>query len=150
MRIAVGSDHGGYELKTIVAAYLLEQGWDVVDVGVHDKTSTDYPEQAHGVARAILSGDAERGVLVCGTGQGMAMTANGVSGIRAAVVADTFSATMASAHNDAQILCLGERVVGPGLALACVDAWLGTEYEGGRHDRRLQKMAAVRASAHED
>jgi ribose 5-phosphate isomerase B len=143
MRIAVGSDHGGYELKVAVAAHLLSRDLDVVDVGVHERTSVDYPDQAQALIQLLLSGEADRGVLVCGTGQGMAMTANRVPGIRAAVVSDTFSASMASAHNNAQVLCLGERIIGVGLALQCVDAWLDTEYEGGRHDRRLGKMAAV-------
>ena len=140
MRIAVGSDHAGLGLKNLVAAHLLSRGHDVVDVGTHEATSCDYPDFAREVALKVVGGDVDRGVLVCGTGQGMAMTANKVPGVRAAVVSDTFSATMAAAHNDAQVLCLGERVVGPGLAIACVDAWLTTAFEGGRHERRVAKM----------
>jgi ribose 5-phosphate isomerase B len=142
MRIVVGADHGGIQLKEAIAAALFQQGHDVEDVGTHDASSCDYPDFAHEVCRAILEGRADRGILVCGTGQGMAMTANKVPGIRAAVVSDTFSAQMAAAHNDAAVLCLGERVLGVGLALACVDAWLGTAFEGGRHERRIAKMEA--------
>lgn len=140
MRIAVGSDHAGLTLKRLVAAHLMSHGHDVVDVGTHDGASCDYPDFAIDVARRVADAEVERGVLVCGTGQGMAMTANKVPGVRAAVVADPFSARMAIAHNDARVLCLGERVVGVGLALACVEAWLSGAFEGGRHQRRLDKM----------
>jgi ribose 5-phosphate isomerase B len=145
MRIAVGADHGGVDLKNELVVHLMSNDIDIVDVGTHDHTSVDYPDFASEVAALVLSGEADAGVLVCGTGQGMAMTANGIPGIRAAVVSDVFSAQMARAHNNAQILCLGARVVGPGLALACLDAWLYAEYEGGRHQRRLDKMAAAAA-----
>lgn len=140
MRISLGSDHGGIHLKSTLAAHLVAQGHDVLDVGTHDEASCDYPDFATAVVRHVLEGEAERGILVCGTGQGMAMTANKFSGVRAAVVADTFSARMAAAHNDARILCLGERVVGPGLAIDCVEAWLATGFEGGRHARRVGKL----------
>lgn len=140
MKIAVGSDHGGVNLKKLVAATLLSHEHDVVDVGTHDTASCDYPDFGRKVAELVASGQVDRGVLVCGTGQGMAMTANKVSGVRAAVVSDVFSARMASAHNDARVLCLGERVVGPGLAIACVEAWMATSFEGGRHQRRVAKM----------
>jgi ribose 5-phosphate isomerase B len=140
MRIAVGSDHAGLTLKRLVAAHLMSHGHEVLDVGTHDGASCDYPDFAIDVARRVADGEVERGVLVCGTGQGMAMTANKVPGVRAAVVADPFSAKMAISHNDARVLCLGERVVGVGLALACVDAWLSGVFEAGRHQRRLDKM----------
>ncbi|MCB9662683.1 MAG: ribose 5-phosphate isomerase B [Alphaproteobacteria bacterium] len=140
MKIAVGSDHAGLSLKKLIAAHLLANDHDVVDVGTHETTSCDYPDFARRVATLVASGEVDRGVLVCGTGQGMAMTANKVPGVRAAVVSDTFSARMVAAHNDARVLCLGERVVGPGLALACVDAWVATAFEGGRHGRRVAKM----------
>ncbi len=142
MRIALGADHGGVHLKDRLAAVLLAAGHDVEDVGTHDTSSCDYPDFAHAVADRVLDGRADRGVLVCGTGQGMAMTVNARPGIRAAVVADTFSAQMASLHNDARVLCLGERVVGQGLAQACLEAWLGASFEGGRHQRRIDKMTA--------
>lgn len=140
MKIAIGSDHAGLSLKQLIAAHMLAQDHDVVDVGTHDSASCDYPDYGRKVALMVSRGEADRGVLVCGTGQGMAMTANKVPGVRAAVVSDTFSARMAAAHNDARVLCVGERVVGPGLAVACVDAWLDTDFEGGRHLRRVAKM----------
>lgn len=140
MRIAVGSDHAGFALKEKVAAHLRQRGHDVVDRGTTSTASVDYPDYAAAVARDVASGDVERGVVVCGTGQGSAMAANKVKGVRAAVVGDTFSAVMAMAHNDARVLCLGERVTGAGLALACVDAWLETAFEGGRHAQRVAKI----------
>ncbi|HMV68153.1 MAG TPA: ribose 5-phosphate isomerase B [Myxococcota bacterium] len=140
MRIALGADHGGVHLKDQLIAHLLALGHELQDVGTHDTTSCDYPDKAREACALLLDGEVDRVILVCGTGQGMAMTANKVPGVRAAVVSDTFSATMAAAHNDAQVLCLGERVVGPGLAIACVDAWLTTAFEGGRHERRVAKM----------
>lgn len=141
MRIAVGADHAGFRLKDRIAAWLLAQGHDVDDLGTHDGSSVDYPDFAFAVATAVRDGRVDRGVLVCGTGQGMAMTANRVDGVRAAVVADPFSAAMASEHNDARVLCLGERVVGDGVALACVSAWLDASFAGGRHLGRIEKMA---------
>ncbi len=140
MRIAVGSDHAGLTLKRLVAAQLMAAGHEVVDVGTHEASSCDYPDYAQKVARAVAGGEVDRGVLVCGTGQGMAMTANKVPGVRAAVVSDPFSARMAILHNDARVLCLGERVVGPGVAQTCVEAWLSASFEGGRHQGRIEKM----------
>lgn len=140
MRLAIGADHGGVSLKDVLAAHLLTEGHDVVDVGTHDSTSVDYPDIAGTAVGLLLEGDVDRVVLVCGTGQGMAMSANKFAGVRAAVVADTFSASMASAHNNAKVLCLGERVLGKGLAMACVDAWMATTFEGGRHERRVAKI----------
>lgn len=140
MRIALGNDHGGTELKAAIAAHLRELGHEVDDLGTNGSESVDYPDYAKLVAGRVVEGQADRGILVCGTGQGMAMAANKVAGVRAAVVSDVFSSRMASAHNDAKVLCLGQRVVGPGLALACVDAWLETAFEGGRHARRVGKI----------
>lgn len=140
MHVAVGADHGGYELKDTLAAWLLAAGHDVHDVGTHGPASCDYPDLAHAALALLADGTVERVVLVCGTGQGMAMTANKAPGVRAAVVSDTFSARMAAAHNDAQVLCLGARVIGPGLAQDCVEAWLSTAFEGGRHAGRIAKM----------
>jgi len=140
MRIALGSDHGGVQLKAAIVEHLTARGFDVDDVGVAPGEAADYPDIAHVVAERVLAGEAARGVLICGTGQGMAMAANAHPGLRAAVVADTFSARMATEHNDAKVLCMGERVIGVGLALACVDAWLDAEFEGGRHARRVAKI----------
>jgi ribose 5-phosphate isomerase B len=137
MRIAVGSDHAGLELKRVLVAHLASLGHVADDLGTHDTASCDYPLFAGRVASAVASGAAERGLLVCGTGQGMAMAANKVAGVRAAVVADAFSARMAMEHNDARVLCLGARVVGNGLAVALLDAWLGADFAGGRHAARV-------------
>ncbi len=143
MRIAAGSDHAGYALKSALVERLRARGVDVVDVGTHDTSSTDYPDWAERVARAVTAGDATFGLLVCGTGQGMAMAANRVPGVRAAVVADTFSARATRAHNDANVLCLGQRVVGGGLAEDILDAFLATPFEGGRHANRVAKLTAL-------
>lgn len=143
MKIAVGCDHGGLSLKATVSEALSAAGHDVVDLGTHTTDSVDYPDIAKVVADSVASGATERGVLVCGTGLGMAIAANKIAGVRAAVVTDTFSAQMASEHNNANVLCLGERVVGKGLALALVDAWMGAEFGGGRHERRVGKINAL-------
>ena len=140
MKIAVACDHGGLDLKRDVVAFLQELGHDVADLGTHDGASIDYPDYAKKVCGQLQSGEAERGVLVCGTGQGMAMTANKVPGIRAAVVSDSFSARMAMEHNDARVLCLGQRVLGTSLARECLNAWLDAEFGGGRHARRVAKI----------
>lgn len=140
MRIAIGSDHAGYDLRKVVAQHLADRGVEVVDKGVAEKSSVDYPDFARAVTDAVTAGEAELGVLVCGTGVGMSMAANRVPGIRAAVVSDTFSARATRQHNDCNVLCLGERVVGPGLATDLVDAWLDAEFEGGRHLRRVKKF----------
>lgn len=146
MRIAIGSDHAGLRLKQALAEHLLELGHEIEDVGTHSDESTDYPDYAHQVARRVLDGDAERGVLVCGTGHGMAMAANKNPGIRAACVLDAFSARMVGLHNDANVLCLGQRTTGEGLAVDLLDAWLGARFEGGRHARRVGKMEPARGS----
>ena len=143
MKIAVGSDHAGYTLKTTLVERMRAQGHDVQDVGTDGPASCDYPDFAVQVGRAVAAGQARLGVLVCGSGQGMAMTANRVPGVRAAVCADTFSARATRNHNDAYVLCLGERVVGAGLAGDIVDAFLAAEFEGGRHQRRVDKISAL-------
>ncbi|MES2638265.1 MAG: ribose 5-phosphate isomerase B [Myxococcota bacterium] len=142
MRIVIGSDHAGLVLKDHLAARLRDQGHEVEDVGTNTSASCDYPDLANALGRVLTSGGVERGILVCGTGQGMAMTANRIPGVRAAVVADTFSARATRAHNDANVLCLGQRVVGSGLAEDIVDAFLTTPFEGGRHAGRVEKMMA--------
>ncbi len=143
MRIVVGSDHAGFELKQELLGWLAEQGHTVSDLGVHEPQSVDYPDFARPVALAVASGEADRGLLCCGTGQGMAMTANKVAGVRAAVCADTFSAHATREHNNANVLCLGQRVVGGGLARDILAAFLGAEFEGGRHARRVGKIEAA-------
>lgn len=139
-RIAMGSDHAGFALKEELKQALVERGYDVNDVGTHDGQRVDYPDFAHPVARAVVAAEANLGVLVCGTGVGMSIAANRHKGVRAAVVSDTYSAHMARAHNDANVLCIGSRVVGPGLALDILEAFLETAFEGGRHERRVEKI----------
>ena len=143
MRVAIASDHGGFALKTELVEHLQTAGHEVRDLGTDSEVSTDYPGYAGRVAALVASSHVDRGVLVCGTGQGMAICANKVRGVRAAVVSDTFSARMAMAHNDARVLCLGGRVVGPSIAVECLDAWLNTEFEGGRHARRVAGITSL-------
>ena len=134
--LAIGSDHGGFELKQSIIAHLKEQGIEVEDFGCYDGNSVDYPEIALKVTGAIKLGKAKLGILVCGTGIGMSIAANKVKGIRAAACSETFSAKYTRLHNDSNVLCLGGRVIGPGVALEMVDLFVNTKYEGGRHERR--------------
>ncbi len=143
MRVAIGSDHGGFNLRLVVKAHLIARGFDVVDFGCDTKDSVDYPDYALVVSNAILSGDCELGVLVCGTGLGISIAANKVKGIIAAPVSDTFSAEMARRHNNANIIALGERVVGEGLALKIIDAFFDAKFEGGRHACRVDKIKNI-------
>ncbi len=136
----VGADHGGVELKGLVVEWLTAAGHQVDDRGTFATESVDYPDVAVDVAERVAADPGARGVLVCGTGIGMSMAAGKIRGIRAAVATDPFMSRMAMEHNDANVLCLGERVVGIGLARAIVDAWLGTSFEGGRHGRRVSKI----------
>lgn len=137
MRILLGSDHAGWNLKTTIKAHLSSKGYQVSDFGPETAESCDYSEYALKVARAVAARECERGILICGTGLGMSMAANRVKGVRAALCSSEYMARMSRAHNDSNILCLGERVIGVGLALSILDAWLGTGFEGGRHQRRL-------------
>ena len=143
MRIATGSDHAGLALKQGLVEFLENQGHSVQDLGTHVNESCDYPDFAAKVAGAVATGEADFGLLVCGTGVGMSIAANKVAGIRAAVVSDPFSARATRQHNDANVLCMGERVVGQGLAREILAAWLDAEYEGGRHQRRIDKITAL-------
>jgi len=138
--IAIAGDHGGLCLKTYLKDHLLRQGYNILDCGTHTEKSVDYPDFAREVVKRILYGEYPRGILVCGTGQGMAMTANGYQGIRAAVCSDTFSARLSREHNDSNILCLGERVIGKGTALDVCEAWLKAKFEGGRHQKRVELL----------
>lgn len=140
MRIALGADHGGVDLKNQLISNLTEAGHEIDDLGTHSGESVDYPDFGRAVAERIATGAADRGILICGTGQGMAMTANKVPEVRAGVVSDVFSAQMIVEHNNAQILCLGARVVGPSLAEVIVDAFLAANFAGGRHARRVDKI----------
>ena len=141
--IALGSDHAGVQLKSEIGRFLRQRGLEIDDLGTHDESSCDYPDYAEKVGRAVVSGRAERGVLICGTGVGISISANKIPGVRAALCGDTFSARMSREHNDANVLCLGARVVGTGLALDIVATWLDAAFEGGRHQRRVDKIAAL-------
>ncbi|MCA9583297.1 MAG: ribose 5-phosphate isomerase B [Myxococcales bacterium] len=141
-RLLLASDHAGFELKKLVRAHLESSGYEVHDLGTESRESTDYPDYAHRLADKLLAGMAPFGILICGSGVGMGMAANRHRGVRAVVCSDTFSAHAARQHNNANVLCLGERVVGPGLALDIVDAFLTAEFEGGRHERRVDKIDA--------
>lgn len=141
--IVLGCDHGGYELKNVIIEHLKEKGVEYTDIGCYTPESVDYPEIAVTLCEKINSGEARLGILVCGTGIGMSMVANKIPGIRAACCSDTFSARLTRLHNDANVLCLGGRVVGAGLALDLVDNFITAEFEGGRHQRRVDMIAAV-------
>lgn len=141
--IAVGSDHGGFELKEAVKALLVERGIPVHDVGTDNGDSVDYPDFGEKVARKVSTGEAEKGVLVCGTGIGMSIVANKFPGVRAALAADPYMAKMAKQHNNANILVLGGRVIDQDEAREMVAAWLDSAFEGGRHQGRLDKIAAL-------
>lgn len=143
MKVAIGSDHGGFDLKETVAGVIRELGYEVVDMGVHDRTSVDYPDYAAKVAAAVVAKECELGVLICGTGIGMSIAANKIHGIRAALCNEIFSAQMAREHNDANILCLGARVVGPSVAEGIVRAYLTSSFAGGRHANRVAKLTAL-------
>jgi ribose 5-phosphate isomerase B len=142
MKIAIGSDHGAYELKLQVVEHLKNRGIDVIDKGSHDKSSCDYPVYAKAVTDAITAGEAELGILICGTGIGMSMAANKEAGIRAALCHDCFSAKATREHNNANVLCMGARVVGPGLALMIVDDFIDTPFSNDeRHIRRISMFS---------
>ncbi|MBR6395803.1 MAG: ribose 5-phosphate isomerase B [Lachnospiraceae bacterium] len=139
--IGIGSDHGGYALKQEVIAYLKEKGLEFKDFGCYDEKSCDYPEYAHAVAHAVADGECEKGILICGTGIGISISANKVKGIRCALCHDVFSAKATREHNDANILAMGGRVVGPGLALMIVDTFLNTPFSNEeRHIRRINQI----------
>lgn len=137
LKIAIGSDHGGFRLKTKIIEYLKGQNIQFDDFGTFDEQSCDYPVVAKKVAKEVSSDPLRKGILICGTGIGVSIAANKIKGIRAALCGDTFSAKMSRVHNDSNILCLGQRVIGEGLAIDIVEAWLNSEFEGGRHRLRL-------------
>lgn len=140
LNIVVGADHAGYRLKEHLVGLLKEWGHEVDDFGTHSEEAVDYPDIARPVAEAVSGGRADFGVLVCGSGNGMAMTANKVPGVRAALVHDETSARFARQHNDANIFCVGQRLTGMDVAAAALRAWLDTSFEGGRHARRVDKI----------
>ena len=143
MRIAIGSDHAGFPMKEIIKEYLRWLGHEVLDMGTHSAQSVNYAEFAEKVAREVASGRAQRGILICGTGIGMAIAANKVEGIRAALVHSEYTAKMAAMHNNANIITFGGRVEGPQEAKRFVKIWLETPFEGGRHNKRLEKITEM-------
>jgi len=143
MRIAIACDHGGYRLKEDLKNYLQELGHSPVDLGTHSEASVDYPDFGLKVAEGVARGDYPLGILICGTGIGMSIVANKVPGVRAALCTDTFMARCSREHNHANVLVLGERVIGPGLARDIVKIWLETEPGGERHQRRVEKIKAI-------
>jgi len=143
MLVAIGSDHGGFRLKTEIIRHLEEKGIPYKDFGTYTPEAVDYPDISRSVAEAVAAGECDRGILICGTGIGVCIAANKIKGIRAALCHDVYSAQMSREHNDANILTMGERVIGPGLALAIVDKWLTTPFAGDRHARRVCKIAEL-------
>lgn len=140
MKIALASDHGGFNLKEAIKCFLKDNQYDFIDFGTYSNESVDYPEYGKKAAAAVASGECDRGIVCCGTGIGISIAANKVKGIRCAAVSDVFSARMSREHNDANMLALGERVLGSGLALEIVKVWLESEFQGGRHERRIKMI----------
>lgn len=143
MKIAIGNDHAAVEMKNEIKAYLESKGHEVVNFGTDTSASCNYPEYGKAVGEAVASGEAECGVLICGTGVGISLAANKVKGIRAAVCSEPVTARLTKLHNNANIICFGARIVGIEMAKAIVDAWLDTEFEGGRHQTRVDMIMAI-------
>jgi ribose 5-phosphate isomerase B len=145
MKVAIAADHGGVRLKNEIKQWLETQGFEVEDFGCSCEDSVDYPDYALPVAEKVAAGEFDRGILICGTGVGMSIAANKVAGIRCALVHDSFTAKATREHNDTNVLAMGERVIGPGVALDIVKIWLETEFQGGRHARRVEKVMEIEA-----
>lgn len=143
MVLAIGSDHAGYNLKKEIVKYLEESNIKYTDFGTYSCDSVDYPDYGFKVAEAVKEGKCDRGIVICGTGLGISMVANKVPGIRAALCTNSYMAKMAIEHNDCNILALGERVVGVGLALDIIEAWLNSEFEAGKHKKRVGKISEI-------
>ena len=144
--IAIASDHGGFDLKESVIAHLLNDGWEIDDLGPSSEDSVDYPDYGVKLAEAIANKKVERGIVICGTGVGMSIVVNRFPGIRGTLCSDVYTAKMCREHNDSNILIMGGRVIGKGLASEIVDTWLRTTFEGGRHQRRLDKINEIDAN----
>ena len=142
-RIVLSSDHAGIQLRQVVAAHIAAKGWEVVDIGPTTPESTSYPKHGEAAAQLVASGNCRFGIVLCGTGQGIMMAANKIKGIRCGVCSDTFSARMIREHNNANMLSMGVRVVGEGVALDIVDAFLSAQFEGGRHATRVEMIEAL-------
>ena len=145
-KIALASDHGGFDLKESVIAHLLNTGWEVDDLGPHTGDSVDYPDYGIKLAEAVAEKRVQRGIVICGTGIGMSIVVNRYPGIRGTLCSDVFTAKLCREHNDSNILIMGGRVIGKGLAAEIVNTWLNTPFEGGRHQRRLDKINQIDAS----
>lgn len=143
LKIAIASDHGGFQYKEKIIELLQSQNIEYIDFGPADETSVDYPDYAKPVADSVVNGECDRGILICGTGIGMSIAANKVPGIRCALVHDVFTAQVTREHNNSNILAMGQRVIGEGLMLLIVKTWLNAEFEGGRHQKRIDKIAAL-------
>ena len=146
MRIAIASDHAAFALKQALLPWLAEQGHDMIDLGTHGPDSVDYPDYGRALGAAIASGNAERGIALCGSGIGISIAANRIGGCRCALVSEPLSASLARQHNDANAIALGARLIGEEMARACITAFLATPFEGGRHQRRVDKLAHIEGS----
>ena len=140
MKFYIATDHAGYALKAFVKEYVKEKGHEVIDLGPFSKDRVDYPDYAHKVATSVLEDSSSHGILICGSGIGMSMAANRHEGIRAALCHDAYTASVARGHNDANVLCFGERIVGKGVAESILDAWIDGSFDGGRHTGRVEKI----------
>lgn len=143
MKIGIGSDHGGFELKEYIKEYLDKEGIEYIDYGTNSMDSVDYPDYGKKVSEAVVKKQVDRAIVICGTGIGISIACNKVKGIRCALCGDTYSARMSREHNDANILALGGRVIGRDLAMEIVGIWLKTEFAGGRHGRRIEKISEI-------
>ncbi len=143
MKIAIGSDHAGFDYKEAIKEYLLSKGYEVIDKGTYSKESTDYPVYARAVAQEVTSKNVDRGIVICGTGIGVSITANKVPGIRAALCTNEFMARLSRQHNDANVIAIGARVIGLEHAIAIIETFLNTPFEGGRHERRVHLIEDI-------
>lgn len=150
MKIAIAADHGGFELKEVIRTWMEKEAYEVLDCGTDSTESVDYPAYGQKVAEEVVSGRVDRGIVICGTGIGIGLAANKVCGIRCALCHDVFSAKASRAHNDANMLSLGARVIGIGLALEIVDAWLKADFEAGRHTRRVAAITAIEEKSRDE
>lgn len=148
MKIAIGNDHAAVELKNIISDHLKERGFEVINFGTDSTESFDYPIAGYKVGRAVASGECDLGVLICGTGVGISLAANKVEGVRAVVCSEPFSAKLSRMHNNTNVLAFGARVVGSELAKMIVDEWLDAEFEGGRHERRVNMLKEIDETGH--
>lgn len=139
-KISIGSDHGGFEYKDVIKNFLTNEGYEVIDEGTYSKESCDYPEIAKQVAKKVSTGEVSRGILICGSGIGMSIAANKVKGIRAALCSETTSARLSREHNNSNVLCMGQRLIGETMAVEIVKVWMNTEFSGGRHQNRIDMI----------